>query len=309
MQVVTRVSALHHGTQAVSVAIGMFDGVHLGHQRLLRMSLEDARQRHGLAVALTFDRHPNCVVAPERAPPALQTLDHRLSLLEAQGVDAAVVIPFDDAFSRVSAEAFARNLVSDLAPLTSICVGQGFTFGHRRSGDVALLESLQRELRYTVRVLPPVCQDERAIRSTWIRELVAAGRLREAASLLGRPYSVAGRVVQGDRLGRELGFPTANLDVTDLVLPPYGVYAAHAHVAGGSYTAVLNLGLRPTLAQPVPTPRFEVHLLDFDGDLYGQTLEVTIRHHLRPEQRFDSLDALRHQIQQDILQARSILAP
>jgi riboflavin kinase/FMN adenylyltransferase len=309
MQVVTRASELHHDTQAVSVAIGMFDGVHLGHQSLLRMSLQDARQHHGLAVAITFDRHPNYVLAPERAPPALQTLDHRLALFEAQGLEAAVVISFDTAFSRVSAVDFARNLVSDLAPVTSICVGQGFTFGHQRLGDIALLESLQSELGYSTRILTPVRRDGRVIRSTWIRELVAAGQLQEAAALLGRPYSVAGRVVQGDHLGHQLGFPTANLDVTELLLPPHGVYAARACVAGETHSAVLNVGLRPTLTQPVPALRFEVHLLDFDDDLYGKTLEVTPHHHLRLEQRFDSLDALRHQIHQDILQARSALTP
>lgn len=309
MQVVHRASELHHGSQAVSVAIGMFDGVHLGHQQLLRMSLDDARHHHGLAVALTFDQHPNRVIAPDRTPPALQTLDHRLALLKAQGMDAAVVIPFDDAFSRVPAVDFAKNLVNELAPVSSICVGQGFTFGHRRSGNIALLESLQEQLHFTTRVLPPVCHGERVIRSTWIRELVAGGRLSETAALLGRPYSVCGRVIQGDRLGRQLGFPTANLDVAELVLPPCGVYAAHARVDECCYPAVLNLGLRPTLARPTPTLRFEVHLLDYEGDLYNRPLEVTPRQHLRPEIRFASLDALRSQIERDIARARSLLIP
>jgi riboflavin kinase/FMN adenylyltransferase len=287
----------------------MFDGVHLGHQSLLRMCLEDARRHSGLATAITFDRHPNFVVAPDRAPPALQTLEHRLTLFEALGIEAAVVIPFDEVFSRVPAVHFVKDLVSTLAPVASICVGQGFTFGHRRSGNVALLESLQQELSYVTRVLPPVCRSQRAVRSTWIRELVAAGQFNEVAELLGRPYSIASRVARGDGLGRQLGFPTANLDVGDLALPPHGVYAAEARLAGQTHSAVLNLGVRPTLKHPTPTLRFEVHLLDFNNDLYGQTLEIIPRRHLRPEQRFESLNALRRQIEADILQARSILTP
>lgn len=309
MQIVDRTDQLQHHLRPVSVTLGMFDGVHLGHQRLIQLALDDARDHDGLAVAVTFDRHPNLVLAPDRAPPALQTLEHRLDQLAKLGLDATVVIPFDQTFSRLAPAAFVHGLVRDLGRVVSICVGHGFTFGHRRTGNVALLEQLGQTLGYRTRVLPPVTIQGTVIRSTRIRQLVANGSFAEAGALLGRTYSIAARVVPGDRLGRQLGFPTANLDVAGLVLPPAGVYAARIVLGSGLQPAVLNLGHRPTLAQATPTLRFEVHLLDYEGDLYGRVLEVMFHERLRPEQRFPSIDALRHQIHTDILHARSVLAP
>jgi riboflavin kinase / FMN adenylyltransferase len=309
MQVVEEARELQLNHRPVSVTLGIFDGVHLGHQRLVQLALEDARQHHGLAVAVTFDRHPNYTLAPDRAPLALQTLEHRLAVLERLGLDAAIVIPFDQPFSQLPPEAFVRSLHRDLGRLLSICIGHGFTFGHRRTGNVDLLEQLGRELGYVTRALAPVTLGQTVIRSTRIREMVANGQLAEAGALLGRSYSVAARVIHGDHLGRQLGFPTANLKVDGLVLPPAGVYSALVQHGPHLRPAVLNLGRRPTLATAQAWLRLEVHLLDYEGDLYGRFLEVVFREYLRPEQRFDSLDGLRHQIHKDIGRARSGLAP
>jgi riboflavin kinase / FMN adenylyltransferase len=309
MQVVQQTSELQLHHRPVSVTLGIFDGVHLGHQRLLQLALDDAHDHQGLAIAVTFDRHPNHTLAPDRAPPALQTLEHRLALLERLGLDAAVVIPFNQTFSQLDPATFVRNLVRDLGRLVSICIGQGFTFGHRRAGNVDLLKQLGHELGYITRALAPVTLDHTVIRSTRIRELVAHGQLTQAGALLGRPYSVAGRVVHGDHLGRQIGFPTANLDVAGLVLPPTGVYTARVRLGPILHPAILNLGRRPTLDAANPPLRLEVHLLDFEGDLYGELLEVVFHDRLRPEQRFASLDALRAQIRADVDRARTDLAP
>lgn len=308
MQVVSRASEVVTRGLPVSVAIGMFDGVHLGHQRLLRLAIDDARDRPGLAVAVTFDRHPNAIVAPHQTPPSLQTIEHRLALLRALGLDAVVLIPFDAAFSRIQPETFIRHLARDLGEISTVCVGQGFTFGHHRSGNVSLLQSLGLILGYTTHELSAVCLNGVPIRSTRIREHVAQGELEAAGTLLGRPYSVAGRVVHGDHLGRQLGVATANLDLAHLLLPPHGVYAAYAVIEAVPRPAILNIGVRPTLNQPKPSRRIETHVLDFEGELYDRLLEVIPLAHLRPERKFPSLEALRQQIQTDIAQARTELA-
>ena len=205
--------------------------------------------------------------------------------------------------SEQTGEAFIRGLVKDLGPLESICVGANFGFGHKRGGNVALLRRLGDELKFTVHGLADVSLDGKAVSSTRIREGIQGGRLDEVSQMLGRTYSLVGPVVRGDGLGRELGFPTANLEVRGLALPPRGVYAVHAEVAGKTWRAVLNIGFRPTLQNPKPQLQVEAHLLDFQGDLYGQELELKFVDQLRQEQQFASLAELRAQIARDIEQA------
>lgn len=286
----------------------MFDGVHLGHQRIIGQALADARACGGLALAITFDRHPNEVVAPQHAPLLIQPLLRRARDLEALGMDTVLLLHFDRPFSEQTGEVFVRNLVNELGGVRSFCVGADFVFGHRRSGDVALLERLGRELDFTVRGLTAVLHEGQPVSSTRIREAIRGGDFPLAAALLGRPYALTGRVVAGDRVGRELGFPTANLDVTGLVLPPFGVHAVWARFAGREHPAVLNLGFRPTLAQPAPQLRVEVHLLDFDGDLYGKAVDVRFVARLRSETRFASRAELQAQIAKDVQGARRALA-
>jgi riboflavin kinase/FMN adenylyltransferase len=290
----------------VCVAIGVFDGVHLGHQQVIRQTLAGAEQQEGLAVVVTFDRHPNAVVAPDRVPPLIQSLPQKLRAIAALGAHTAWLIQFDEAFSRQTGEQFVRALARDFGRLHSICVGATFTFGHRRSGNVALLQALGRELGFLVHGLAAVSLDGQPVSSTRIREAIRAGQLDLASQMLGRRYALAGTVTRGDQLGHQLGFPTANLDVSGLVLPPNGVYAAHVLARGRSHRAVLNLGLRPTLASPSAQLRVEVHLLDFSGDLYGQDLEISFVQKLRDEQKFPSLESLKAQIARDVAAARAL---
>lgn len=288
------------------VALGMFDGVHLGHQHVLRAALLDAAHFGARAVALTFDPHPLAVVNPERAPRLLQTAPQRLRAIAALGCWATVVVPFTAEFATRSGEDFVRELARAIGPLRSVSVGEGFNFGHRRSGNVPLLQRLGAELGFATHAASPVSIGGDTVSSSRIREALRAGRLPEVAELLGRPYALAGIVQTGERLARRLGFPTANVAVDGLELPPSGVYAAHVRqVAGGQeHAAVLNLGLRPTVTPGETRPRLEVHLLDFSGDLYGQEIEVEFACPLRPEQKFAGLEALQRQIAEDVAAAR-----
>ena len=288
------------------LAIGVFDGVHLGHQQVIRQTVTDAAHVEALPVVVTFDRHPNAVVAPERVPPLIQSLPQKLRAIEALGAAAAWVIPFDEMFSRQTGEEFARKLARDFAAMHSICVGSDFSFGHKRSGNVELLRHLGRELNITVHGLAAVELDGRAVSSTRVREAIAQGRLDSASQMLGRDYALAGPVVKGDQLGRKLGFPTANLDVPGLVLPPNGVYAARAQAQGRTFRAAVNIGVRPTLGDTTAARRVEAHLLDWDGDLYGAELELIFVQKLREEMRFESVEALRAQIERDVAAARRL---
>jgi riboflavin kinase/FMN adenylyltransferase len=288
----------------ICVAIGVFDGVHLGHQQVIRQTISDAQQYEALAVAVTFDQHPNVVVAPARVPPLIYSLPQKLRAIESLGADATWLIRFDEAFSRRTGEEFVRALARDFGHLRSVCVGSEFTFGHKRSGDVGLLRKLGEQLHFTVHGLAAVALGGRTVSSTRIRDAIGQGSLDAASQMLGRSYALAGPVVRGDQVGRKLGFPTANVDVTGLALPPHGVYVAHAVTGGRTLRAAVNIGLRPTLEVASTMPRVEAHLLDFDGNLYGQELELALVGRLRDERRFESLDELREQIQRDVAEAR-----
>jgi riboflavin kinase/FMN adenylyltransferase len=289
------------------VAIGVFDGVHLGHQQVLRQAIRDARQHGAQAVAITFDRHPNSVVAPDRTPPLIHSLPQKLRALAGLGLDATLLIRFDETFSAQLAEDFIRELVRDIGRLYSICVGASFTFGHRRGGNVALLQKLGAELKFAVHGLAALALDGETVSSTRIREAIRAGDLDSASQMLGRPYAIAGQVIRGDALGRQFGTPTANLETTGLLLPPPGVYAAQAVVDGGQWPAAVNIGHRPTLNQPQPVLRVEAHLLGFDGDLYGREVDLIFVEKLRDEKKFTGVDALREQIGRDIALTRQLL--
>jgi riboflavin kinase / FMN adenylyltransferase len=304
MRLIRNATDLKPGSKSVCLAIGFFDGVHLGHQQIIRQTIADARQHDALALVVTFDRHPNTVVAPGRVPPLIYSLPQKLRVIESLGVDVLLQIHFDEKFSGQTGEAFIRHLARDLGTIQRLCVGADFVFGHRRSGNVALLKTLGGELGFTVHGLAAVSLDGQMVSSTRIREDIRAGQLDAAKQRLGRPYAIAGRVVAGDHIGRQLGFPTANLEVTGLVLPPGGVYAGRAAVKSRFYRAALNIGFRPTVVSATPQLRVEAHLLDFNGDLYGTELEVEISGRLRSEKKFASVAELRAQIERDIAMVR-----
>ena len=302
MQLICAANQLQSGSRKVCLAIGVFDGVHLGHQQIIRQTVADARQHEAVSVVVTFDKHPNVVVASDKVPPLIYSRPQKLRTIESIGADALLEIPFDREFSRLTGEQFIRSLAQDLGKIQSICVGADFVFGHKRSGNVALLKSLGHDLQFIVHGVAAVSLDDQPVSSTRIREAIRAGDFDAAGQMLGRAYSIAGNVIRG---GHQLGFPTANLDTTGLLLPSNGVYAAHTTVAGQIHRAVLNIGIRPTVDQPTPVPRVEVHLLDFSGELYGLEMEIIFASKLREEKKFSSLDELKAQIARDIGEAKN----
>jgi riboflavin kinase/FMN adenylyltransferase len=316
MEVVTRLDACPDPPTGTVVTIGAFDGVHLGHQALLRMVRERAAER-GLPTALvTFDRHPAQVVRPESAPKLLTSLPQRLELLEATGlVDHAVVLTFDDERRRESAEDFVTQILEGCLHARLVVVGADFHFGNGRRGNVALLERMGRDLGFDVVGLDLVRAAEDADRvtysSTLVRQRLADGDVRGAAEILGRVHEVRGTVVEGDRRGRELGFPTANVAVPEeICLPAAGIYAGtFTGTDGVARPAAISLGHRPTFYTDQAYLLLEAYLLDFNGDLYGQAASVGFVERIRAEERFDSAEALVAAMNRDVEAARRLLDP
>ncbi len=291
----------------VCMALGMFDGVHLGHQHVVRQAVLDARALGAVPVAVTFHPHPLAVVHPERAPRLLQSPAQRLRALAALGIDAALLLRFDPDLAAIDGPGFIQRMADGFGRLRSVTVGQGFHFGRGRTGNVPLLRTLGRTLGFATHAVAPIHIGHERVSSTRVRAALREGRLGLAGELLGRPYALGGVVVVGRQLGRRLGFPTANVDVTGLELPPFGVYAARADMDGTRHRAVINVGQRPTVEGGNPAPLLEVHLLDAQIDLYGRELEVEPVRMLRPERRFPSIEALREQIGRDADAARDAL--
>ena len=289
----------HRGV--TGLAIGVFDGVHLGHQAVVR-SLE------GKIAALTFEPHPLAIIAPDRVPPRLTTLEQKVAYMRAQGTVAVIAVKFDAALRELSPAAFVDELGRIFPDLMHVAVGKSWTFGHNREGNAARMAELARKHGFTVKAIAPVMLDGVPVSSTRIREAILQRRFDDAAHLLGRSYAVTGKVIHGDERGRTIGFPTANLADVEQLLPPRGVYAAGARVAGNltKYRAVMNLGNLPTFTSN-GIDSLEVHILDFDADLYGQNLWVSDMHWLRDEQPFPNPAALKAQITEDVARARAIL--
>ncbi len=286
------------------LAIGVFDGVHLGHQAVVR-SLKGGP---GHVVALTFEPHPLAVIAPDRVPPRLTTLEQKVAYMRAQGAAAVVAVRFDAALRELSPAAFVDEIGRVFPDLEQVAIGEGWSFGRNREGNAARLAELAQTHHFSVKAIAPVLLDGAPVSSTRIREAILQRRFDEAARLLGRSYAVIGKVVHGDERGRTIGFPTANLAEVEQLLPPRGVYAVRARVAGNltKYRAMMNLGNRPTFTSN-GVDSLEVHLLDFDADLYDQKLWVSDFHWLRDERAFPNVDALKAQITEDAERARAVL--
>lgn len=287
------------------LALGVFDGVHIGHQAVIDRAVQAAKREGGIAGLLTFDPHPIRVIAPQKAPSSLlETLDHKVRVAKDHGLGLFIPIHFDLEMAKMEAADFIAALLK--APVKTIAVGEDWRFGHNRSGDVNFLAAQSSQYGFTLEAVPPVMHDGERISSSRIRQAIRDGNLHAAAEMLGRPYTVCGTVVEGRKLGRTIGFPTANLATGDAQLPPDGVWAVRAWLPGGSSVpGVANLGVRPTVDGT--NRAFEVHLFDFNEDLYGQELEIRFEKHLRHEMKFASLDDLRFQIQQDAASAKSFL--
>ena len=294
------------------VTIGAYDGVHRGHREVIANVHRLAEDRGFATAVVTFDRHPASVVRPQSAPRLLTDLDQKLELLEQTGVDYALVVHFDEERSRESAEDFVREVLVGCLNTKLVVVGADFHFGHQRRGNVALLEQMGRELGFEVIGLDLVgpdgspARDEEQVSSTAIRRALVAGDVALAAKLLGREYEIRGVVERGDARGRDWGFPTANVAVPeDILLPADGIYAGwYERPTGESVPAAISLGRRPTVYEAQPYRLLEAHLLDWDGDLYGEAAKVRFVERLRDEQKFDSVEALLEQMRRDCDEAR-----
>ncbi len=304
MQVLRSIDALSTLPGPLALAVGVFDGIHLGHQEVIRAAQEHATQHHGTAVVVTFDPHPMQVLRPGSAPKLLCGPRHQRLILAQTGISCLLACPFTAETAKTPARDFLQQLVRASRPLGCISVGYTWSFGHGREGNIHLLMEMGQEHDFAVYGVPPLKIDHEVVSSTLIREAVSNGDFVKAATLLGRDYTVFGTVIEGQKLGRQLGFPTANVDVENEQLPPLGVYAVEARVGAQWFPGVANLGRRPTVAADAD-PSLEVHLLDWSGDIYGQDMEVRFTRHLRSEMKFSSLDELKAQIARDIIAARS----
>jgi riboflavin kinase / FMN adenylyltransferase len=288
------------------VAIGTFDGLHQGHQRLFETARATAQRLKAPCAVFTFVEHPRSVLQPGVTVQLLTPWPEKRDRFAKLGLDACFAAHFTPALSELTPQHFVDRVLVQELQVAAIVTGFNFRFGHRQAGTPELLQQLGIEKGMPVEVVAPVQDENGIISSSRIRELVQAGRVNEVAPLLGYAYTLSGEVVHGDKQGRTIGFPTANLAIADdKLLPAYGVYACTARFQGQSYPAVANIGMRPTVAGN--NLRVEVHLLEGGGDLYGQIGEIALVQHLRGEQRFSSLEALKAQITQDCLAARELL--
>jgi riboflavin kinase/FMN adenylyltransferase len=307
MRILHSIDELGEIGDLVVLAAGVFDGVHLGHQAVLGAAQSAARALNGTAVALTFDPHPATVLRPSDVPQLLTSTESKLQLFEKLGMENSLVVRFDAIFAATEASDFILQLTRSTPHLAGICIGRGWMFGKNRRGDAALLREMGLGNGFFTTEVEPVKMGGAIVSSTLIRKALLEGDLRAAMSMLGRNYSLSGMVQPGAQIGRQLGFPTANVTLHNELLPPNGVYVVRAHTHEGSLRGVANLGIRPTLADDRKRI-LEVHILDFAGDLYGHKIEVEFLKFLRPEIPFENKDALKNQIAQDVTKTREWFA-
>ncbi len=318
MRVIEDPSGPIPGVERSAVTIGAYDGVHLGHRTVLDAVCTEAKRFDGASAVVTFDRHPAQVVRPESAPRLLCDLEQKLELLDHSGVDLAVVLTFDETRAAESAEHFVRSVLVEALSVRSVIVGEDFHFGHRRQGNVALLTEMGAELGFEVlghHLVGPDgrdARDEEQVSSTAIRRALVEGRLDDANAMLGREHEMRGRVVEGDRRGREIGFPTANVAVPEwMLVPADGIYAGWMVERSGrrrTIPAAIYIGHRPTFYDEGAATVLEVHGLGDVGDVYGEEVAVRFSHRIRGDQRFDSVDELAAQLRVDCEDARQLLA-
>ena len=307
MQLLHSIAELATVPGPVFLAIGVFDGVHLGHQAVIHRALADARAAGGTAVVVTFHPHPVRVMRPEQAPRLLTSMQHKAQIMERLGVSHLLVIPFTPDFSALPPEEFVLQLHAACRPLREICVGHTWAFGRGRAGNLELLKQMGDRLGFDEVGIAAVEIEGEVVSSTLVRAAVEAGDLARVSLLLGRDFTLLGTVVHGDQIGRAIGFPTANLTTHNEQFPPNGVYAVEALFQGRTLPGVVNIGVRPTIATASGERVLELHLFDFDADIYGQDVEVIFRRFLRPEEKFAGLEELKAQIAHDVAEARRVL--
>lgn len=280
------------------VTLGVFDGLHLGHQAIVRTVVERALLIDAVPTLITFDPHPRQVLKPETAPPLLQTFNQKSEGLKSLGIQQIVVLSFDQLLASLSAEEFVERFIVNGLQAREVYLGKGFAFGQGRRGNIELLQTLSRQFDFHADEVAEVQLRGRRISSTMVRMLLKAGRVNMARRMLGRPYGIEGIVTRGHGIGRQLLYPTANLDLQNRVLPTDGVYVTLAMVDGVWHRSVTNIGKRPTFGGELES-KVETHLIDFDQDIYDQVIRVRVLHRLRGEKKFSGVDELRAQITKD----------
>ncbi len=287
------------------LALGNFDGLHRGHMKIIERVRRRASERGATAVAMTFEPHPPQVLRPDKAPPLLMTYPQRLEALSRAGMDGVAVVRFTPELSQWEPERFVETVLAEWMGVSDVWVGANFLFGRARSGNFSLLRTLGGQLGFRAEKIDPVRYKEFVVSSTRIRRLISEGRVDEAGTLLGHHYFIDGTVVRGDGRGRQIGFPTANLETENRLLPPNGVYATLVAVDDLIHSSITNIGTRPTIAADLPTT-VETHLFDLEPDLYGVDLRLIFVQRIRDERRFDGIESLRKQIGADCRQARTL---
>lgn len=301
MQIIRKIEDIAPGTPSV-VTVGVFDGVHLGHQAIMSQVRSAAQEMGVRSVAVTFDRNPQELVNPSHPVPYISTLRQKLRLIEEQGMDIALVLPLDRELLDMPPEQFVTDILHERLCAVKLVVGANFRFGKGRAGNVQLLQEMGRELGFEVTAVPPVMADGRTVSSTAIRRLIAEGKTELANWMLGHSFSLEGTVVAGEEIGRTLGYPTANIQPAEKqIVPGRGVYAVQTCLGIG----VANIGARPTVGGQKTS--IEVYILDFSGNIYGRELEVDFLHRLRDEVKFPDAEALKKQIEADIQRARQLI--
>ncbi len=295
---------IFHGTENANIlrptvlTLGVFDGLHLGHQRIMETVVERAKIVQCVPTAITFDPHPRVVLHPENSPPLLQTLDQRLANFEVLGIKQAIVIRFTRDFANQDAEIFLREIIHERLQAKEVYLGHGFAFGKNRGGNIELLKKMSEELGFYADEVGEVRLRNKRISSSKIRQLLKDGKVNLARRMLGRPYGIEGAIIRGDQRGRTIGFPTANLKPKNRVIPKYGVYATAILIEGVWRKGITNVGVRPTFENE-SEPSIETYIFDFNGDLYGDVLRVRFLHRIRDERKFKGIDELKTQIQKD----------
>lgn len=309
MKVIYGIGKLERGPAGPKVvAVGVFDGIHRGHQLLLRSVVREARKKGIVSAVVTFDRHPSRILASEKRIPSLVSLEQKLSLIEQLGIDVCYCISFNRFFSSLAPQVFIRDILLKKINMVSLVVGEDFVFGRHARGDMKLLEQLSRQFRFRLRVLKHLVIQKRIVSSTLIRDLLSRGNLRLAKIFLGRGISFVGDVIRGEGRGKQLGFPTANLKLHHDCLVPSGIYASYAMVRGCLYKSLTYIGTKPTFPGENIQRNIEVFLIGFNQNIYGKKIEVRLLKKIRDDQRFFSEKALICQIKKDLLSAKKVFS-
>lgn len=307
MELIRDCFSLDHRFPGSALTIGNFDGVHIGHQKILAETVEAARAAGTPALVFTFEPHPLAVMHPERAPRRIMVFERKLELLEEAGADAVICPDDGAAVLQLSAEEFVRRIIVDALAAQVLVEGPSFHFGHRQKGNEAMLRQAGRQLGFELKIVPPVTVAGCEVSSTRIREAVGRGLVAEARKMLGRPFEFVGRVVRGKDRGRSLGYPTVNISGGDFLVPADGVYAGRARLAGGTYGAAISVGHSTTFGDQGP-PVVEAYLLDFEGQVYGQEVGLQFCRRIRDQETFADAQALSRQIGGDCREVRRVLA-